>query len=254
MNKKIIGEDIKVATVSADKPAENEYRMITAFERFLEDECEYDSPHVVREYPEPSDLYEERLYDEVATGDCFLLCDDDTNDARELAEELLRSEIDELGVDYISDWSSYIDDDKMYDMMKESVEDMVCNEDDSWVISEMESRGIISDEDKVADGDDDDEPQYPESLIDERRDDLIDAIVDEWADSPTSYFTEFLGDSLRELVHANMDLIDIDRLVEDALDYDGGVASILDTYNGRGVSFEFTDADGKVHSVTAYQR
>lgn len=254
MDNKRIKEDIKVATASTDKSAENEYRMITAFERFLEDEGEYDSPQVVREYPEPYDLYEKRLYSEVASGDCFLICDDATGDARELAEEEMRREIEDLGVDYMSDWSSYIDDDKMYDMMKEDVENMVYDEGDSWVIEEMESRDIISDEDKVADPDDpDEEPQYPESLINERKDDLVNAIADEWANSPASYFTEFRGDSLRELVNANMDLIDIDSLVEDALDYDGA-AHTLDSYDGRGLSFEFTDADGKVHSMTAYQR
>ena len=163
------------------------------------------------------------------------------SDCVDEAEDRVRSLIDDLGaaeaygVDTVFD---YLDSDHFDQMLRDDKEYWVYDMDTEDLIDYMERYNIIDDSDKIQDPDwepDPDEPDeepemiYPEDLLEDKKEALIDAMVEDEGDSIEWYRNNFGDRDLEEYVKNYPECVDIDRLVDDYTD----VTNELARYDGE---------------------
>ena len=163
------------------------------------------------------------------------------SDCVDEAEDRVRSLIDDLGaaeaygVDTVFE---YLDPDHFDQMLRDDKEYWVYDMDTEDLIEYMERYNIIDDTDKIQDPDwepDPDEPDeepemiYPEDLLEDKKEELIDAMVADEGDSIAWYRNSFGDRDLEEYVKNYPECVDIDRMVEDYTD----VTNELARYDGE---------------------
>lgn len=171
--------------------------------------------------------------------------------AKDDAAQYYMESIYNNGVDYleyVDNLANYVKDGYFDDFMRDDITDRVYEMDDEELADELESHGLISASDKVPnpnqssedEDDDGDEPEmvYTSGFLEDKRDDLIDAMCDDYEDS-LDYMMELTGgsvvDTLKEFGGDDIDnMLDVDKLVEDYLD----VGYELASYDNREVTIE----------------
>lgn len=176
------------------------------------------------EYNEDDDSYE-------AIGDRFHIYDED--EANQAAKEYIENFIDELGIEGFTqefqDWikENALDQDFFKDLFVESytyyVDDIESEDDDQYenrLIAELIQNGIIEDGDQ-------DEEDFD---LDDAKAQYVTKLVDGIDDYVQEYIFQF-GDT-EDLIRQNPNIIDIDAIVEEAIDWDGR-GHFLAWYDGK---------------------
>lgn len=252
---KDVAEDLELDTVDETE----DVLIIMALTKYLEEE-ENTSADIERAYPEEESGYNSQVYKNNEDDSEWLVCTFD--EAESYAKESLESLIDDLGpveafgmdtVEY------YLDDDYFNDILEEDTRYRVDEMDEDELIDEMESYGIIDDDDKIEDPDwepDPDEPDeepemiYPESLLDSKKEELIDRMIGAY-DSGVQYMEEIWGD-LSDFIKEHPECVDTDRLIDNMLD-SSGVANELARYDGEEHEISYEDEFGNTHWLYAYR-
>ena len=247
----LVDEDLDLAPIEID----NDY--VLALAQLLDID-----PGYIEAYDEDADSgYYSHLYDIIDEepthgGESWLIFDDysdATAEARESMEDLMNDmgPIDAFGIDAVI---HYLDSDWFYDMMQGDVEYWVDDMSEEDLIDNMERLDIINEDDKIQDPDwepdednPDEEPEmiYPEDLIENNKDSLVDAICEaDYNSDGVEWYRETFGErDLNDFVNRNPDCIDIDSLIDDNLD----VANELGRYDGEEhyIRIELNDGDDK---------
>lgn len=180
-------------------------------------------------------------------------------DMDEDAHETMKSWVEDDPIEYMSfDTAlSYFDRDVLADEMRSYATDYVYDLREDELIDELESYRIIDEDDKIPDpdwerdpDDPDEEPDmiYPQELLDDSRDELVDRMCNMYRD-PADWFSEVYGEEeLIDYVNSHAEHIDIDSYVDYMIRYDG-VEDILSS-NHHVVEFSYKDAEGV--EVTAF--
>lgn len=233
--------------------------IIEAITKFLEDE-ENISATIERAYPEDEYGYNSHVYRNLEDDSEYLVCS--YNEAEQYAREDLESLADDLGPIEAFGYSTvekYLDEDHFHGMLEDDVRWHVKDMDDDELIDEMESYGIIDEDDMIQDPDwepDEDDPNeepemiYPEKLLDDKREELIDRMIDSYG-SGIDYIQEIYGD-LEDYVKNNPDCIDLDGLIDDILSYDG-FGNTLARYDGYEYEFQYEDENGNTKWLYLYR-
>ena len=135
---------------------------------------------------------------------------------------------------------------------------------DEEIIEELESRGIIDEDNMIPDPDwepDEDEGEteedhpmiYPESLADDYREELIDSMINDYSSS-VQWFEEMYSDrEIEEYINDNPDCVDIDRLIDNMMG-DVDFANELAWYDQQEHEFEVEFENGDTETMYAYRR
>ena len=247
----MINEDIQIKA-SAEPPSEE--IMLNALSDALANEGWSRAPELTMEYGTVRDestgaeyviyMSHDELYDTMRDRMSNWLDDDGVGQA-----------IYDTGV-----LSQYADKECFRNLLEEYANDHVYGMDEEELIDELESYGVIDEEDKIQDPDwtpdqnnPDEEPAmiYPPQLIEESKGKLVDRIIGEWY-NPVEWFTDTYGeDSLREFADENPGYFDVDSYIEDELDDEDNLCYWAST-TGKVLEFSFKDADGSdVHAYAA---
>lgn len=157
------------------------------------------------------------------------------------AQDRVRSLIDDLGVVEAYGFDAaidYLDEDYFDDMLREDKEYWVDEMDTEDLIEYMERYDLIDESDKIQDPDweqDPDEPDeepemiYPEDLLDSKKDELVDCLVEAEGDSIEWYRNTFGDRDLEEYLKNYPEAINMESMVADYTD----VTSELARYDGE---------------------
>ena len=255
---------LKKEDLDLDVAEEDEDILImVALTTFLEDEGE-EGVDIERSYPNEDRGYNSHLYTNNTTGAEYLVCSYD--EAEQYAREDLESLIDDLGPieafgeDYCE---YYLEEDYFDDMLRDDCEYRVDDMDEDELIEEMESRGIIDDDDKIpvdehdfeteeSDDEEDREYGYDPHFIEGKKDELIESMVNDY-NSGIDYFYEIYGHGeLAEYVKNNPECIDIDGMIQNILDNDG-FGPQLARYDSEEHEINYEDEFGSTKYLYVYR-
>jgi hypothetical protein len=184
---------------------------------------------------------------ETEDGEEYLVCDED--EAREKAEESIRNFIDECGIEGFTkgfqDWivDNAVESDWFEDAMREGNEfyfdDILeegSDEFESRAVEELYERGLIDDED--FDEDEDGNVDHSQFRGDPRdyKDAFVDDMCEGW-DDPIQWFRDNFGEEQFTEVVTKHNLIDIDAVVDTAIEWDG-IAHFIATYDGDEIELD----------------
>lgn len=189
--------------------------------------------------------YDENVI-ETDDGEEYLVVDEDT--AREYAKQDIENFIEESGIGEFTpgfqDWiiENALNLDWFDDAMRESNENYVYeieDEDDdefeNRLIAELYERGLIDDDDleENADGK---RALKDDVDLEDKKEEYIDDLGNEYSDGYEWYLTNFGDRALRDVVEQN-NLVDVDKIVEEAIEWDG-VAHFIARYDGEEIELE----------------
>ena len=184
----------------------------------------------------------ENIFEESKEGRRFYVLTED--EAREKAEEDVKNFIRDAGVEYFAedfkDWiySKAIDRDWFDDALKESeelyVDDIEKESSDTCenrLIEELYDAGLLDDSDFEVDyvGDVDYSSLKDSVDIDQKKEDYVEYLINKIGDS-VEYFRDEFGEREFNNIVNEHNLIDEDRVAEEAVDWDG-VAHFLASYD-----------------------
>ena len=253
----LVDEDLEIAEIDIDNDA------ILALAQELGIEPAYIEPYD----EDSSSRYYSHLYtileEEPEHGGEEWLVFDDYSDAEAEAYDSLESLADDIGpLDAFGDGvvSYYLDEDWFYDMMHEDVEYWVDDMSTEDLIDNMERLGIIDDGDKIQDPDwepdednPDEEPEmiYPEDLLEDKKDELIDQICehDYDGDGVEWYKSTFGERDLNDYIKQHPECVNMNSLINDNLD----VANELNRVDGEEHYIRLELNDGTTQEFWAYQ-
>lgn len=253
MEEKVIKEDIDIEETDVT----DELLIVEALAELLD----VDAGFIEKKYPDEDYGYSSHIYENTEDNSEYLVCSYD--EAAEYARENLENMVEDLGpIDaYGMDTvENYLDQDWFDDMLEGDVRDQVYNMDEDELIDEMERYGIISDDDKVSEGngeleDDDtfeeDDMYYPKELLDSKEEELIEAIINSYGDDGIEYMKEVYGD-IEEYIRNNPDCVDVDELIKDQLSW-GDFGSILNYYDGSEDEISYEDEYGDRVDLYVYR-
>ena len=104
--------------------------------------------------------------------------------------------------------------------------------------------------DNEDDDDIDEEGYYPDSLLENKKEELISAMIDDYDDG-IQYMKEIYGD-LDEYIKNNPDCVDTDSLIDNILSYDG-FGNQLARYDGNEHEISYEDENGNTKFLYAYR-
>lgn len=184
---------------------------------------------------------------ETEDGEEYLVCDE--SEAREKAKESIENFFDECGVagftEDFQDWivDNAVESEWFEDAMRESNEfyfDAILEEGsdefESRAVEELYERNLIDDED--FDEDEDGNVDHSQFRNDPRdyKDDFVDAMCEDW-DDPIQWFRDNFGEEQFTEVVTQHNLVDLDAVVETAIEWDG-VAHFIATYDGDEIALD----------------
>lgn len=184
---------------------------------------------------------------ETEDGEEYLVCDED--EAREKAEESIRNFIDDCGIEGFTEnfqeWimDNAIESDWFEEAMTEAngfyFDDILeegSDEFESRAVEELYERGLIDDED--FDEDEDGNVDHSQFRGDPRdyKDSFVDDMNEGW-DDPIQWFRDNFGDEQFTEAVMGHNLIDIDSVVDTAIEWDG-VAHFIATYDGDEIELD----------------
>lgn len=247
-------EDLELDTLDETE----DLLVIMALTNFLEEE-EGKEADIERAYPEDEYGYNSQVYRNIKDDSEYLVCSYD--EAEQYAREDLESLVDDVGpIEAFGEDAveNYLDEDYFNDLLEEETRYRVDEMDEDELIDEMESYGIIDDDDKEFDNPDnadsdediDEEGHYPESLIEDRKEELIDRMIGMY-DNGIQYMEEIYGD-LSDYIKENPDCVDIDGLIDNILSWDG-FGNQLAHYDGHEHEISYEDEDGNTKYLYVYR-
>ena len=205
------------------------------------------------------------MYENIEDNSTYLICDYDT--AESYCRGSLENLVDDVGPCEAFGYGNveyYLSDSYFDEMLEDDCRWRVDDMSDDEIIEELENRGIIDEDDMIPDPDwepDEDEGEteedrpmiYPESLADDYREELIDAMVNDYSSS-LEWFEEMYSDrEMEEYIRDNPDCVDIDRLI-DSMMSDVNFADELAWYDNEEIEFEVEHEDGTSDTMYAYRR
>lgn len=184
---------------------------------------------------------------ETEDGEEYLVCDED--EAREKAEESIKNFIEECGITGFTEsfqtWiiDNAVESDWFEDAMREGNEfyfddilEESSDEFESRAVEELYERGLIDDED--FDEDEDGNVDHSQFRGDPRdyKDAFVDDMCEGW-DDPVQWFRDNFGDEQFTEAVVRHNLIDIDAVVDTAIEWDG-IAHFIATYDGDEIELD----------------
>lgn len=189
--------------------------------------------------------YDENVI-ETEDGEEYLVVDED--EAREYAKQDIENFIEEMGIggftEDFQDWiiDNALDIDWFDGAMRESNEgyvyDIEGEDDDEFenrLVAELYERGLIDDDD--LEENEDGKRALKDSVdLEDKKEEYIEDLGNDY-NSGYGWFRDSFGDDeLREVVEQN-NLVDVDKIAEEAIDWDG-VAHFIARYDGEEIELE----------------